>query len=221
MYADDADYQVVVRVADDDMAANFAGVAGTGNYVDTMTLVQVANVPPIPAGPPLIVNEGTAITLAALGVHLEDIGFDNPANQTTPTVGTRSVSRNFTACYDRLGRRPRADTRDDRQRGGRVSGSAGVKTTAQFIHSDYMYADDGVYTVRVRVADDNMGAFETPHFSRLASERGVDYIDLEFTIQVNNVVPVLAPPVPRRRRSPKPNRSTSRFRSPTSASTTN
>jgi hypothetical protein len=68
----------------------------------------------------------------------------------------------------------------------RVSGSPGVPTTALFQHAAHTYADDGVYTVRVRVADDNMsGNFTT-------GTNGVDFIDLVFTITVENVNPTFA-----------------------------
>ena len=88
LYADNANYQVVVRVADDDMAANFAGSAGPGNFVEITTSVNVANVPPTLAGTTsLTVNEGSPLTLNGLGVHLEDVGFDNPTNQTPPPFG--------------------------------------------------------------------------------------------------------------------------------------
>ena len=56
----------------------------------------------------------------------------------------------------------------------RQSGEPGVKTTAEFSHAAYTYADDGVYTVTVSLQDDN-----GPIVMRT------------FTITVHNVVPTL------------------------------
>jgi len=189
LYADNAEYPVIVRLADDDMASsvavstspgNFAGSADPANFVQQTTLVSVANVPPFLAGTVSVsVNEGTQFTLASLGVHLEDIGFDNPLNETAPPFGDQ-FKETFTASTIDWGdgRGPIAVTIDNVA--GRVSGSPGVNTVAQFIHNPYVYADDGTYTVTIKVADDNMGAF----------------VDLTFKIEVKNVVPVLAAPVP-------------------------
>ncbi len=67
---------------------NFAsGVAGV-DFVEKTFIVTVANVTPTLTGTNNIqVNEGQAITLSGLGVGLEDPGFDNPLNPTTPTLG--------------------------------------------------------------------------------------------------------------------------------------
>src|SRR5262249_3281222 len=79
LYPDNADYQVVVKMADDDMAANFAGAASDANYVQQTTLAHVANVLPDLAGTAnLSVDEGSPVTLVGLGVHIVDPGFDNP-----------------------------------------------------------------------------------------------------------------------------------------------
>jgi hypothetical protein len=187
LYADNANYEVVVRVADDDMAANFAGSAGPGNFVEITTSVNVANVPPTLAGTTsLTVNEGSPLTLNGLGVHLEDVGFDNPANQTPPPFGDQ-FQETFTSYTIDWG-----DGTSDTPVNVvmRTSGGPGVPTTALFDHASHTYADNGVYTVRVRVADDNMsGNFTT-------GTNGVDYVDLEFTITVANVAPTLAAPAP-------------------------
>jgi hypothetical protein len=194
LYADNSDYAVVVRLADDDMAADFAGAADPSNFVTQTTLVTVANVPPILGGTTgLSVNEGSAFTLAGLGVHLEDIGFDNPLNETPPSLGDPFQETFAAATIDwGDGRGPIPVTIDNVA--GRVSGSAGVNTLAQFIHSAYTYADDGTYTVTIRVADDNMAAFaDAAKF--VTGTAGVDFVDLTFQIQVNNVAPTLAAPV--------------------------
>jgi hypothetical protein len=196
LYADNSEYNVVVKVADDDMAANFAGVAGAANYVQTSTLVSVANVAPILGGTAgVVVNEGTAFTLASLGVHLEDIGFDNPLNQTPPALGDPFQETFAAATIDWGDGRGPIPVTIDNNFPSRVSGSAGVNTTAQFTHGAYTYADDGTYTVTIRVADDNMGAFVDPT-KFTTGVAGVDFVDLTFEITVNNVVPQLAAPVP-------------------------
>ncbi len=97
LYPDNADYLVVVNVADDDMMANFTVAPGNDNYVQLTTLVHVENVLPDLAGTTnLMVDEGSAVTLAGLGVHIVDPGFDNPANQTA-TIPGNLMTEDFAA----------------------------------------------------------------------------------------------------------------------------
>ena len=56
----------------------------------------------------------------------------------------------------------------------RVSGSAGVETTAGFDHAPHAYADNGMYTVRVNFSDDDGGN-----------------VSETFAVEVNNVAPTL------------------------------
>src|SRR5207237_3580141 len=74
----------------------------------------------------------------------------------------------------------------------RVNGSFNNPTTAAFMNDAHVYADNGNYTVTVRVADDNMGAFSDPTLFQ-SGVKGVDYVDLQFTIAVQNVAPTIAP----------------------------
>jgi len=186
-YADDGTYTVTVRLADDDMSGNFSGGVAGIDFVQKTFIVTVDNLPPSLTGTiDVMVDEGQAFTLKGLGVGLEDQGFDNPFNPTTPSLGDplRETFTSFTINWgDGSATTPVSiDNVNDR-----TSGSPGVTTKALFTHPAHTYADDGTYTVTIRVADDNMSgnfASGTP---------GVDYVDLTFTITVNNVRPTLSP----------------------------
>jgi len=203
-YADDGVYLVTIRLADDDMSAfsdatKFAtGTAGV-DYVEITFTVTVSNVAPSltdtnPADN--TVAEGTAFVLSNLGgplqnmgVGISDPGFDNPLNSNPhvpPAIGDQ-FAETFTGYMidwgDGTASTPVTIV-------NRVSGSPGTPTTALFQHAPHTYADDGVYTVRIRLADDNMsGNFTT-------GTNGVDFIDVEFQITVTNVNPTLAAPAP-------------------------
>ena len=198
-YADDGVYLVTIRVADDDMSANFTGGVNGVDYVQQTLTVTVTNVIPVltDINPVNTVEEGQAFVLSNLGgplpnmgVGLSDPGFDNLLNTNPlvpPAIGDplRETFTGFTIDWgDGTPDTPVTIV-------NRVSGGPGTATTAVFSHdAAHTYADDGVYTVRVRVADDNMsGDFTT-------GTNGVDYIDLEFTITVTNVAPTLAAPAP-------------------------
>ena len=203
-FADDGTYLVTIRVADDDMGAfadttKFAtGTAGV-DYVEITFTVTVSNVSPSLTDTNAADNtvaEGTAFVLSSLGgpqqsmgVGLSDPGFDNPLNTNPlvpPAIGNQ-FAETFTGYMIDWGDGT-ADTPVTIV--NRVSGSPGTLTTAQFQHAAHTYADDGVYTVRIRLADDNMsGNFTT-------GTNGVDFVDLEFTITVTNVNPTLAAPAP-------------------------
>jgi hypothetical protein len=186
-YADDGVYTVVIRLADDDMSsfsmpANFnSGTLGV-DFVQATFTVTVNNVAPSLTGTDgVTVEEGHAFTLASLGVGLEDPGFDNPLNPTVPMIGD-PFAETFTSYQINWGdgTMPTAVSIVDR-----VSGAPTVTSKAGFDHLAHTYADDGAYTVTIRVADDNMsGDF-------VGGTNGVDFIDLQFTIVVENVVPMI------------------------------
>jgi hypothetical protein len=192
LYADNADYPVVVRMADDDMAANFGGAPSDANYVQQTTLVSVANLAPTLAGTSnLAVDEGSAVTLVGLGVHIEDLGFDNPSNQTPPPLGNLTTEEFVTASIDwGDGFSTTPVNVVNRVSGSPTSSTTASLTTADFMHATHYYADDGTYTVTVRMADDNMGAFSNPALFA-TGVAGVDYVDRQFTIVVKNVTPTL------------------------------
>jgi len=182
-YADDGLYTVKVRLADDNMTGDFTTGIEDVDFVEYSFEVTVNNVVPSLSGAAdLAVNEGQAFTLDALGVGLQDPGFDNPDNPTTPAIGDR-FRETFTSYKifwgDGVGQTDVAII-------NRASGAEGIKTTADFSHLAYTYADDGVYTVTVRVADDNM----TGDFVNGAAPHA--FVDLTFQIEVKNVNPLLA-----------------------------
>jgi PKD repeat protein len=174
-YADDGVYTVTVTVHDDN--------GGSHAQVFTVTVQNLA--PSVINTTSLTVNEGSAFTLIGLNVVMTDPGFDNPLNpipggELQETIAIHSINWGDGTAPDR----------SSVSIVNRVAGQPGTPTTAQFSHAPYTYADDGDYTVTVRVADDDMGAFaDTGRFT--SGVAGVDFIDLVFTIRVNNVAPTL------------------------------
>jgi PKD repeat protein len=174
-YADDGVYTVTITVHDDN--------GGSHTREFTVTVENV--VPSLTNRTGLAVNEGSAFTLTGLNVVMTDPGFDNPLN---PLIGGE-LQETFAIHSINWGDGTAPDT-SSVSIVNRVSGQPGTPTTAQFSHAAYTYADDGDYTVTVRVADDDMGAFADP--ARFTSGvAGVDFVDLVFTIRVNNVAPTL------------------------------
>ena len=175
VYADNGVYEVKVRAEDDD-----GGVSQTKSF-----FVTVKNVAPSLANiDDVTVDEGSPFTLVGLNVRLSDPGFDHPAfsmgSGTQETFAVHSIDW--------------GDGTPDTSSvmvTGREPGSVGVPTTAQLSHAAHTYADNGDYTVTLRVADDDMGAFADP--SRFTEGvAGEDFVDLTFTIQVDNVRPMLS-----------------------------
>jgi PKD repeat protein len=187
VYADDGTYTVTVTIYDDD------------GGVDTRTFnVVVTNVAPSLTGTSnVVVNEGQVITLGGLGVGLTDPGFDNPNNPTTPPQGD-PVTESFLGYQINWGD---GSTPDDLSVVGRLSDLVDGPTTATFTslnrllsRMDHAYADNGTYTVTIRLADDNMAAFANPALFADNAGEGTNYVDVTFTITVNNVVPTLTLP---------------------------
>ena len=142
VYADNGLYTLRITLRDDDL----------GEASQTARLT-VRNVDPVLSGvdSTLQIDEGASFTLASLGVTIVDPGFDNSAN-TLDTSNGGEISEIFTA-FD-------VDWGDGTPVAAlaavdRVSGSPGVPTTAGFSHEPHVYADDGVYAVRLRLADDD------------------------------------------------------------------
>jgi hypothetical protein len=154
-------YTVTITVSDDD--------GGTAQKTFTVT---VNNVNPILTGetnPPQRL-EGQAFTLEDLGVGLSDPGFDNPLNVNDPANGGETAET-FTGVD--------VDWGDGTAFTAvtvvnRVSGSPGVLTTARFQHAPHTYADDGDYTIAVRMFDDDGGT-----------------VTRTFVVHVANVAPTL------------------------------
>jgi hypothetical protein len=80
--------------------------------------------------------------------------------------------------------------------GGPTVLTSGAFDTSGMVHT---YADDGTYTVTIRLADDNMGAFgDTSKFATgvgvgFGTDNGGDYVQTTFTVVVNNIAPSFVP----------------------------
>ena len=164
-FADDGLYTVTVRVADDDMTGDFlAGVAGV-DFVEQTFEVTVANVAPsLTVVGNQTVDEGSALSIPDIGT-LTDPGFDTETFDFFIDWGDGSTADTGSATID-------------------VPGAIGSATEASFDGS-HTFADDGLYTVTVRVADDDM----TGDF--LAGVAGVDFVEQTFEVTVANVAPTV------------------------------
>lgn len=153
VYADNGTYTVTVTVIDDDLGS------------DTRTFeVTVLNVDPFLTGvdSPLGVREGQIFSLSELGVGLADPGFTNPLAGSHETLTAVEVDWGD-------------GTVQQLALGPQVDGQPGTPTTAPFIHDPYAYADNGTYTVKITVHDDD-GSMVTR----------------QFTVLVENVDPTLS-----------------------------
>jgi PKD repeat protein len=179
-YADDGVYTITITVRDDN----------GGSRTEHFSITVENRAPSLTDANELEVNEGSAFSLVDFNVRLSDPGFDNPLN---PLEGGE-LQELFAIHSINWGDGSDTDFSTP-SIVNRVSGSPGVPTTAQLSAGAYTYADDGDYTVTVRVADDDMGAFSDPE-KFITGVAGVDFIDLTFTIHVNNVAPTLRNIVP-------------------------
>ena len=164
-YADDGVYTVTVSISDDDDGRDSQSF-----------LVTVDNVDPSLAGVDGLsaVDEGAAFTLADLGVHLQDPGFDNPDNPLAAD-GSREILTALSVDWGD-GSPVESIAAVDR-----VSGSAGVATIAQLSHAPHTYADNGIYEVTIRFHDDDG--------PRIDPAGGI--VTESFFITVDNVAPTL------------------------------
>jgi PKD repeat protein len=179
-YADDGVYTIRVTVRDDN----------GGIRTEHFSITVENRAPSLTDANELEVNEGSAFSLIDFNVRLSDPGFDNPLN---PLEGGE-LQELFAIHSINWGDGSDMDFSSP-SIVNRVSGSPGVPTTAQLAAGAHTYADDGVYTVTVRVADDDMDAYnDLEKFT--TGVAGVDFVDLTFTIHVNNVDPTLKNIVP-------------------------
>ena len=188
-YADNGVYTVTLRVADDDMAAYndatkfTSGTLGADYVQDTLTVTVNNVVPTLTATTvPQSVNEGTPLTITNIGT-ITDPGFDNPANPLAQPDGTTELFHYYINWGD-------GTTSDLGSATVDVIGSPGTQTQASFDGVNHTYADNGVYTVTLRVADDDMAAYnDATKFT--SGTLGADYVQDTLTVTVNNVVPTL------------------------------
>ena len=144
IYADNGLYTIRVQLADDDL----------GVVVRTLP-VDVLNVDPALTltGVPLVVDEGSRLTIANLGTFT-DPGFDNPRG-VPPTAETFSYTIDWGDGTVETGQLPVLV----------AAGSPGVPTTGSLGAASHLYVDNNVdpshqlidYTVTVRLSDDDGG----------------------------------------------------------------
>jgi hypothetical protein len=174
VYADDGDYHVKIVFTDDN----------GGQVTPSEIIIHVNNVPPTLTPP---IPSATTINEAgnvSFNTSFSDPGFDNPKNPTTPATGD-PLNESFRYFIDWGDGRnqesniPVADT----------NGGPGVTSKGTFGGS-HNYADNGTYTVTVRIADDNM----TGNFA--GGMVGVDFVEQKFTVTVGDLAPSFVKPNP-------------------------
>ncbi|MCC6493921.1 MAG: hypothetical protein IT424_12985 [Pirellulales bacterium] len=142
-FADNGEYTVQVRVADDD------GGVGTAS-----AKVIVKNVAPtLAVAPNQTISEGSLLAIGAVGAF-SDPGFDNPFNTTDPDNGGETTER-FSYTIDWGDGSPL----DLGAANIDAAGSIGAPTSGSF-GGNHTYADNGIYRVTVTVFDDDGGASE-------------------------------------------------------------
>jgi PKD repeat protein len=175
-YADNGVYTVTVTVTDDD--------GGSDTKTFQVTVNNVA--PSLTNVDDIMLDEGALFSLEDLNLLLSDPGFDFPVDSIEGFLSQELFAIHSVDWGD--GRPPDTDASII----DRISGAPSIPTTATIGDAIHAYADNGTYIVTLRVADDDMGAYDDPsRFSEGVD--GVDYVDLTFTIVVNNVAPALGP----------------------------
>jgi hypothetical protein len=164
-YADNGLNTVTVTVTDDD------GESDSG-----MFKVAVANVTPTLAVTPssTSINVGQSLSFNAA---FSDPGFDNPLNTQDPANGGEldESFRYYLSWGDGLDTIATQDVAD-------INGGPGVLSTGMFSGS-HTYNDDGAYTVTVRLADDDMGAYADSALF-VSGVAGADYVEQTFDVAV-------------------------------------
>jgi hypothetical protein len=139
-FADNGNYTVTVTVFDDDGGQDQKSFQVTVLNVSP-TLAVVSN---------QTINEGSLLSLTNIGTFT-DPGFDNPLNTLDPSNGGETAETfTFTVNWG-------DGTSTDAGNAVDVAGSPGVLTAGSFDGS-HTYADNGLYTVTVKVFDDDGGS---------------------------------------------------------------
>jgi PKD repeat protein len=165
-YADNGTYTVTITIKDDD-----------GNFVDRSFTILVENVQPTltPIGNQTV-DESQDLVLPVVGTFT-DPGFDKPANPGGATSESFRYFLDWGDGRDQIGSLAVAD----------LNGSPGTPSSGMF-GGAHNYADNGVYTVTLRIADDDM----TGDFAGGSEENG-DFVQQTFTVTVNNLGPAFVP----------------------------
>jgi PKD repeat protein len=177
-YADNGTYTVSITFKDDDMAA-----------FKTQTFqIIVHNVAPTLSNftsTPTTINEAGSVSF---NIDFSDPGFNNPLNTLDPANGGE-VAEFFTFDINWGDGRHEVISMPVAS----ISGSPGVLTTGSFGGS-HIYADDGTYTVTIRVHDDDDGDDPAPNLNGPVLGDGInDFDEHVFTVVVNNVAPTIQP----------------------------
>ena len=153
-YADDGIYTVTVTVTDDDGGSDTETFQVTVNNVKPMLDVDHSDAS---------IDEGSSVSFDAT---FNDPGFDNPLNPGAEKAESFTYDVDWGDGRDAIVGMSVADT----------NGGPGVDSTGTF-SGNHTYADDGTYTVKVTIHDDDGGSFTQ-----------------EFIVTVANAAPVLVPP---------------------------
>ena len=169
-YADNDTYTVTITVRDDD-----------GEFVDLQFMIRVDNVRPIVPQPTnQTVAESEDLVLPVLATF-SDPGFENSLNPNGPSTESFQYYVDWGDGRDQLATVPVAD----------LNGSQGTPSTGTF-GGAHNYADNGTYTVTVRVADDDMDAFDSAAIFQTGTA-DEDFVEVTFTVTVTNVAPSFTP----------------------------
>jgi hypothetical protein len=167
-YADNGLYTVTVTVTD-----------GVGASDSDTSQVRVVNVnPTLGVTPsPTSIAAGQSVSFNAA---FSDPGFDNPLNTLDPSNGGELVEsfRYYLSWGDGLNTIATQDVAD-------INGGPGVASSGVF-NGSHTYANDGAFTVIVRLADDDMGAYADAALF-VTGVLGTDFVEQTFTVTVSPI----------------------------------
>ena len=159
VYADDGSYLVTVTIADAFESVSKEFNVTVENVAPTLGVTSSAT----------SINEGQSVSFETM---FSDPGFDNPLNPGGAAVESFRYFVDWRDGRDQVGNMPVAD----------INGMPGIPSTGMF-GGNHTYADDGIYTVTIRLADDDMSG----NFS--SGVAGVDFVERTLTVKVANEDP--------------------------------